>query len=172
MNSARAMHSISNTRKSRRSGFQGKNAFIVLAILVVSLVSSGNVFAQPQGPISQIAQLNAEGRSAEAYNLAIQQLAQLEGEPAFDLHYGVAAVDTGRASEGAFALERVLMNQPTNDYARLELGRAYFALEEDDRAEREFNQVLASNPPQEVVQNVQPYLRAIDNRRSSVKQPL
>ncbi len=166
MNWARAMHSISNTRKSRRSGFQGKNAFIVLAILVVSLVSSGNVFAQPQGPISQIAQLNAEGRSAEAYNLAIQQLAQLEGEPAFDLHYGVAAVDTGRASEGAFALERVLMNQPTNDYARLELGRAYFALEEDDRAEREFNQVLASNPPQEVVQNVQPYLRAIDNRRS------
>lgn len=166
MNSVRASYLIANALKKGRCRFNAKNVFFSLAIAISSLVSAEFVFAQTLSPVNQIAQLNASGRSAEAYTLALQQLPQYEGEPAFDLHYGVAAVDTGRASEGAFALERVLMNQPDNDYARLELGRAYFALEEDERAEREFNQVLASSPPQEVVQNVRPYLRAIDNRRS------
>lgn len=137
-----------------------------LAIAISVLMFAEFLSAQTQDPATQIAQLNAMGRSGDAYTLAVQQLPQYEGDPAFDLHYGVAAVDTGRASEGAFALERVLMNQPNNDYARLELGRAYFALEEDERAEREFNQVLASDPPEDVTRNVQPYLRAIDNRRS------
>ncbi len=56
------------------------------------------------------------------------------------------------------------MNQPDNNYARLELGRAYFAAQEDDRAKIEFERVLASNPPQEVSENVRPYLDTISAR--------
>ncbi len=166
MNSVPALGEKTSAEKKKSSFFRARTTSVKLAIAISALVSSELMFAQSQSPASQIAQLNATGRSAEAYTLAMQQLPQYEGDPAFDLHYGVAAVDTGRASEGAFALERVLMYQPNNDYARLELGRAYFALEEDERAEKEFNQVLASNPPEEVIQNVRPYLRAIDNRRS------
>lgn len=161
-----ALNCKNHAGKKWRTFFSAKTVFSQLAIFVSALVFVDVVSAQAQNPAGQIAQLNASGRSAEAYTLALQQLPEYEGEPTFDLHYGVAAVDTGHASEGAFALERVLMNQPNNDYARLELGRAYFALEEDERAEREFNQVLAANPPEEVIRNVRPYLRAIDNRRS------
>ena len=87
-----------------------------------------------------------------------------EGEPAFDLEYGDAAVDSGLISEGIFALERVIMNQPDNLFARLELARAYFAAGEDDRAQAEFNRVLATEPPEEVRDNIRPYLDAISAR--------
>lgn len=132
------------------------------SVLMLVWVPAQSTYAQ--SPIQQMQQLNATGRALEAYQMGMQLLPQLEGEPAFDLHYGVAAIDSGYASQGAFALERVLMNEPANDYARLELGRAYFILEEDDRAKAEFQAVLNANPPQDVVDNVKPYLTAIESR--------
>jgi len=146
------------------------NMFACLLAVVLSValtLYSGPTVGQEKkslNPIQQMAQLNATGRPLQSYQIGMQFLSQLEGEPAFDLHYGVAAIDSGYASQGAFALERVLMSEPTNDYARLELGRAYFILEEDDRAKAEFQAVLNASPPQDVVDNVQPYLRAIDSR--------
>ena len=133
-------------------------------LLSAILISAFALPAQAQSPAEQMMQLNALGRPQQAYQLGSQLLSQFEGEPSFDLHYGVAAIDSGFASEGAFALERVLMNEPANDYARLELARAYFILEEDDRAREEFEAVLDTNPPQDVIDRVQPYLRAIDSR--------
>lgn len=120
--------------------------------------------ALAQSDIQTLQALNRAGRSAEALVLADQMLMMYEGEPAFDLEYGIAAVDSGLISEGIFALERVIMNQPQNLYARLELARAYFAAGEDDRARAEFNRVLAEEPPQEVRDNVRPYLDAISAR--------
>lgn len=121
------------------------------------------VLAQPP-EIQRLAQLNQSGQPQQAYALAVTMLAEWEGEPAFDLQYGLAAVDSGMFSEGIFALERVLMAQPSNDYVRLEVGRAYFAVEEDDRARQEFERVLANNPPREVRENVLPYLDTIQAR--------
>lgn len=114
--------------------------------------------------IQQLAQLNQSGQPQQAYAMAVPMLAEWEGEPAFDLQYGLAAVDSGMVSEGIFALERVLMSQPNNDYVRLEVGRAYFAVEEYDRARQEFERVLANNPPREVRENVLPYLDTIQAR--------
>ena len=148
------------------------NCHRLLPGLAALILISGESFAQSssqpsaktQNPIRQMAQLNATGRALQSYQIGTQLLSQLEGEPAFDLHYGVAAIDSGYASQGAFALERVLMYEPANDYARLELARAYFILEEDDRAKAEFQTVLDADPPQDVVDNVRPYLRAIESR--------
>lgn len=114
--------------------------------------------------IQQLAELNQSGQPQQAYAMALGMLAEWEGEPAFDLQYGLAAVDSGMFSEGIFALERVLMAQPGNDYVRLEVGRAYFAVEEDDRARQEFERVLANNPPREVRENILPYLDTIQAR--------
>ena len=120
-----------------------------------------------ESELEQLTLLNRAGMSAEAYALAIHMLLEREGEPAFDLQYGVAAVDTGFFSEGIFALERVIVAQPDNQYARLELARAYFAAQEDERARAEFERVLASNPPTEVRNNIRPYLDTIIARESS-----
>ena len=144
--------------------------FIRLAPAIVltfcfTLVSP-QIVAQ-QDDLEQLTLLNRAGMSAEAYALSLQMLEEWEGEPAFDLQYGVAAVDTGFFSEAIFALERVIAAQPDNHYARLELARAYFAAQEDERAKAEFEQVLASNPPAEVRNNIRPYLDTIIAREGN-----
>ncbi len=139
---------------------------VVMSLLFLpSLFSSTPL--QAQDPLEQLTLLNRTGMTAQAFALANELLPQWEGEPAFDLQYGVAAVDSGFFSEGIFALERVTMNQPENNYARLELARAYFAAREDERAKVEFERVLAANPPQEVRTNIRPYLDTISARESS-----
>lgn len=133
--------------------------------LMASMLCAPTVLrAQDPEQITQLSQLNRAGMPAEAFALANQLLPVWEGEPAFDLEYGIASVDSGFFSEGIFALERVMMDQPENNYGRLELARAYFAAQEDDRARVEFERVLASNPPDEVRENVRPYLDTISAR--------
>lgn len=111
-----------------------------------------------------VAHLLSAGKAAEAYARATELLPQHEGDPAFDLQYGIAAIDSGHVSEGVFALERVLLIGPENHQARLELARGYFLLEEDDRAREEFERVLAQNPPEGVRENIRPFLAAIRAR--------
>ena len=92
---------------------------------------------------------NNQQRQA-AYDYARQHVRSMEGNPYFDYLYGVAAIDTGHASEGVFALDRVLFAFPQDHVTRLELARGYFILEEYSRARREFETVLKANPPQRV----------------------
>lgn len=135
-------------------------------LLVISMSTLLPSLASAQTPLEKLTLLNRAGAPAQAYAFALELLPQWEGEPAFDLQYGVAAVDSGFFSEGIFALERVTMNEPANDYARLELARAYFAAQEDERARAEFERVLAANPPEEVQENIRPYLDTISARES------
>ena len=139
-------------------------ALFLISALCLPVSSLHAQQANTQNPLEQLTLLNRAGMPAQAYALAEQLLPQWEGEPAFDLQYGVAAVDVGLFSEGIFALERVTMNEPENNYARLELARAYFAAQEDERAKVEFERVLASEPPDEVRENIRPYLDTISAR--------
>ena len=159
---------MNNYHRPRAKGPFGLARIFRSALAVIttsSLLASSQAFAQDDN-LEQLTLLNRAGLSGQAYELALEMLEQWEGEPAFDLQYGVAAVDTGFFSEGIFALERVIANQPDNDYGRLELARAYFAAQEDERAKVEFERVLAANPPAEVRNNVRPYLDTIIARES------
>ncbi len=104
-------------------------------------------------------------RAKEAYDLGMKH-PELLGDPLFDYFFGVAAVDSGRVSLGVLALERVLLANPNDDLARLELGRAYFALGEFQRAREEFNEVLSHRPPSGVVTTLNVYLEAIRRKES------
>jgi tetratricopeptide (TPR) repeat protein len=97
----------------------------------------------------------------QTYDYANRYLAQQEGDPYFDYVYGVAAIDTGHASQGVFALERVLISHPDDHVARLELARGYFTLEEYARARQEFEKVLAINPPPGVRDTTETFLEQI-----------
>ena len=97
----------------------------------------------------------------QAYDYARQHLLDMEGDPYFDYYYGVAAIDTGHASEGVFALERVLVAFPEDHVARLELARGYFILEEYARARIEFERVLATSPPAGVIATTEQFLDRI-----------
>lgn len=101
-----------------------------------------------------------------AYDYAMRYIKQMEGDPYFDYFYGVSAIDTGHASEGVFALERVLLFHPQDHVARLELARGYFILEEFARSRQEFEKVMAVNPPPKVKQTAQAYLDNIRRKEA------
>jgi len=121
--------------------------------------------------INRLKQLFDSGNSQQAYEYALSQLTEHEGEAVFDYYYGAAAIDVGRASEGVFALERVLDSQPGHVAARLELARGYFILEEYARSRAEFRLLLKANPPDDVVTKVHAYLdtmRAEEGRHTTI----
>lgn len=96
-----------------------------------------------------------------AYEYAYHYIKDMEGDPYFDYLYGVSAIDTGHASQGVFALERVLLVFPQDHVARLELARGYFILEEYSRSRKEFEAVMKTQPPLAVQQTAQGYLDQI-----------
>lgn len=101
-----------------------------------------------------------QGRFAEAFDLGLTNEA-LTGDPLYDYYFGVAAVDSGRASLGVLALERVLLANPANDLARLELARGYFVLQDFERAREEFTIMAAKQVPPGVRASIDKYLAAI-----------
>jgi tetratricopeptide (TPR) repeat protein len=128
-------------------------------LLILILLISTDAVADID--IQKLQQLIDSGNSEQAYQYAISERSSYEGDPTFDYYYGIAAIDSGRASEGVFALERVVLIQPDQKAARLELGRGYFILEEYARARQEFEAVQAYDPPTEVRAKIDNYLDAI-----------
>lgn len=116
-----------------------------------------------------VKQLIDAGKADEAYQEVVRYRDALEGEPLFDFYYGLAAIDSGRAEEGVFALSRVVMQQPRNGRARLELARGFYLLGEDTRARQEFEAVLAQNPPAGVRSTIQRFLGAISAREATYR---
>jgi len=100
-------------------------------------------------------------KRTQAYAYARHYLPEMEGDPYFDYYYGVSAIDSGNASEGVFALERVLVSFPNDQVARLELARGYFILQQYAQARVSFEMVLQTNPPDQVRETALAYLDRI-----------
>ena len=106
--------------------------------------------------------LTQQNRFPEAYARAQELLPEYEGDPDFDFLYGLAALETGRPNEAVFALERVAFNHPEQLRVKLELARAFFMINNLDASRNLFNEVLDSNPTENVRRNIQAYLDQID----------
>jgi len=136
-------------------------------LLTFAMFYSSNTLATID--LNQMQRLFDSGNSQEAYDYARSELLTYEGDPFFDYYYGTAAIDVGHASEGVYALERVLVSQPNNYAARLELARGYFILQEYDRSRAEFNTALKFKPPAGVREKINAYLDAIRLQESRYK---
>lgn len=126
--------------------------------------------AENIAPIAEMERLIIDEQYLQAYELGTANLSQWEGESEFDFYYGVAALESGNANESIFALERVTTSAADGVLrvrARLELARAYFITNNLTASENLFNEVLASNPPQNVQENIQAFLQLIDARKSA-----
>ena len=133
-----------------------------LAWLTCSAMSATLAFAAPADDLRALLE---KGQGAAAYALGKQHAEQL-GNPEFDFHFGVAAIDAGHAGEGVLALERYVISFPDNDLARLELARGYYVLGEFVRAREEFQAVSAKRPSANVQATVDRYLDAIRAQES------
>lgn len=101
------------------------------------------------------------GKSAEAYALLEPLDFEHAGEEQFDYLLGVAALDSGKSDKATLAFERVLVVNPKNTAARLEIARAYYQLGDLLRAKTEFDITLRQNPPEAARVTIQNYLVAI-----------
>ena len=137
----------------------------------LSVFAVGYILLSPSYSFADVGQIQAlldSGKFKQAYALANTYIDEFEGDPAFDFSYGVAAVDSGNPSEGVFALERVLLIEPDNHLATLELARGYFFLEQYDLAHQLFTDVLTLNPPALVQARIHSYLKQITERTQVV----
>lgn len=130
-------------------------------VLLLTALLSTNSYAVASGA-DMIKELLDAGRFNEAYDLAMTYLNGHEGDPEFDFQYGVAAIDSGNASEGVFALERVAFTDPDNPLVRLELARGYYLLNQFEKSKQLFEQVLQLSPPENVQIRIAKYLQLIE----------
>jgi tetratricopeptide (TPR) repeat protein len=105
------------------------------------------------------------------FNAAYLLLEPLESTRAGDVDYdyllGVAAVESGNATRGAFALERVLATNPNHKDARAEMAKAHFILGETQASKAEFNNVLQQNPDAETKRVIEKLLTAIQKNEGT-----
>lgn len=135
--------------------------------LVLGCLALHPAHAQTSLP-EQMKVLIEQRRADEAFKLGINASDQI-GEPLYDYYFGIAAVDAGQPMLGVLSLERFLLADPSNNLARLELGRAYFKLGDFVRARQEFQLVLATNPPSSVAATIEKFLSAMERPGSSTK---
>ncbi len=143
-----------------------------LATLSASLASHLAYAQENLPPNTQLNELITAERYEEAYTLATSDLEAWEGDTDFDFLFGIAAIESGNANESVFAFERVANTAPRNvtrQRARLELARAYLLTNNLAASETLFNEVLASNPPENVQDNIRAFLNLIEERRNTRK---
>ena len=117
--------------------------------------------------LSSAGALMKSGKAAEAYALLEPKEFDYSGDISYDYLLGVAALDSGKLDRAVIAFERVLTVNPNFSGARLDLGRAYFAMGSDALAEKEFKIVLSQNPPAQVRPVVEKFLETIAERRKN-----
>lgn len=127
----------------------------------VSLWLAAMAHAQ-DAALTRAAQLLNAKDAEGAYEVLKPLEADRAGNPEFDLLLGAAALDSKRASEAVFALERVLAVNPNNAVARALIARAYFELGETRTAKQEFESAQRLAPPAEVRETIQRFLGEIE----------
>ncbi len=126
--------------------------------------------AEPPPDLAKAEALVREGRPAEAYDLLQAREAEMAGDAEFDYWLGIAALEAGKPDKATLALERALIVNPDFVGARLDLGRAYFALGDYPRARLEFKTVLEQDPPAGARESIQRYMAEMDTR-AKLRQP-
>jgi len=144
-----------------------KPLFLFVCLLFVSRSSHA---ADESSPVAEMDSLISQEAYQQAYDLGAANLDAWEGDAEFDYLFGLAALESGNSNESVFALERVAAvaeDAGLRSLARLELARAYFMTNNLSASENLFNTVLATDPPENVQQNIEVFLRLIETRRNT-----
>ena len=138
---------------------------MLLALLAQLLVAvPPAVSSQSKPDLARAKALILQGKGAEAWAMLEPYEFQLAGQPDYDYLLGVAAIEAGHPARATLALERVLAVNPNHAAARLDMGRAYFALGDYDRARIELRDLLNHDPPPAARDTIERYLAAIKAR--------
>lgn len=141
----------------------------LLLALGICLWVTGTVALAADLDLEKADALMKQGKAAEAYALLEPFEFEQSGNIKFDYLLGIAALDSGKPDKATIAFERVLAVDPNFAGARVDMGRAYFALGDFTRARTEFETVLTQNPPAAARVTIDNYLAAIEKQESAKK---
>lgn len=102
------------------------------------------------------------GKPSEAYILLEPFEFDMAGNEQFDYLFAITALNSGKPDKAILAFDRVLSSNPNFAGARMDSGRAYFALKSYTAAREQFELVLKSNPPEVAKATAEKYIAAID----------
>lgn len=142
---------------------------LLLAVITGSAYMPSGM-AQTPPPYQELNQLIGAGQFEQAYQLATSNLTEWEGDTEFDFVFGIAAIESGNPNEAVFAFERVALtaeDATLRQRARLELARAYLLTNNLVASQILFTEVLESNPPQNVRDNIEAFLTLIEARQNN-----
>ncbi len=128
------------------------------------LAPAGAAGAAESNVLQEAQALLSSSRAREAYELLSAHEADWAGAPLFDYLLGMAALDSGRAGEAVFSLQRVLAAEPEFSGARMELARAHYETGELAAARTQFEYLLTQSPPPSTREVIERYLEAIQGR--------
>ena len=134
----------------------------VVLVTGLAILFSSRLFAAEDAALAQAEQYIRQENFTAAYKLLEPLEASRAGEPNFDYLFGISAVESGNATRGAFALERVLALDPNNSDARAEMAKAHFILGETDTSKAELNNLLQHSPDEQMQKTITKMLTSID----------
>lgn len=151
-----------------------KRSFLwVLGGCASALMLAGPAHAEVDALVRESLALAEQGKAQQAFDQLAAVETQRAGDPDFDTVLGIAANETGQFTRAVFALERALTVQPGNSRARAELGRALFALGDNQAARQVLQETKRDGIPPEAARKIDEFLQAIDRNeeaaRSSVR---
>lgn len=143
-----------------------KKLLYILMVSLFGLCLTMPVFAEDFPTVRQL--LN-DDKPDEAYQFLTQKEAEHMGETRYDLLLARIALKTGHPHEAIFAYERVLINKPGNNLARVELAIAYYQINELEKSRQLFKVALKTNPPEKIEKNIHNYISRINEKIGSRK---
>ena len=106
--------------------------FFATFVLLTQFISAHAQTSPPAQDMASLLQqaeaLLGQGKPAEAYQLLAPFEAQQNADPRFDYLLGAALLESGKPAEAIAPFRRVLAVNPLFAAARLDLGRANFAV--------------------------------------------
>ena len=138
-----------------------RNVARLAALLIAAVTLQAN--AETVSTVDTLKNLVDARQFDQAYALGGTSQLELEGTASFDYYFGLAALESGHYYEATFALERAAIARPDQSRIRLELARAFFLANDFDASRAQFESVLSENPPAEVRNNINAYLKRMND---------
>lgn len=98
----------------------------------------------------------------QAYNVLTKAFEKKPESMSINFYLGRAAFETGNYEMSVMVFERALILDPYNQRVKLEIARAYQKLGVNNMARRYCHEVLSTNPPAQVKDNIEKFLALID----------
>jgi tetratricopeptide (TPR) repeat protein len=102
------------------------------------------------------------GQIEQSYDLLLNAFDDYPDHVALNFYLGRAAFELGRYETAIMAFERVLIVSPFEHRVKLEIARAFHAMGANNTARKYCLDVLASDPPEAVKNNINLFLAVID----------